>query len=138
MSKERIILTNLVNEKLEKKILNVKIKKLNMDIENEDIIVYIELLEILENINQIEEFNKLNFYQYIKELNFNNVNCIHDILKYSNYKKRTIANLKNILDKLSVKHQLDRYLNNTSSYNVLNLEDLNEITSKPEIIQSIN
>lgn len=96
---------------------------------NEDTKRMIELLEVLENHKKIEDLNKSNLLKFIS----NSVDCYEEkilkkILKEIRYKKSTLASLKSILDSFTIKNSINDYLNGTSKYDVLKMEELDETT----------
>lgn len=87
----------------------------------------IELLEVLENHKKIEDLNKSNLIKFIKiSVDCYDEEIITKILKEIRYKKSTLASLKSILDSYSIKNMIGNYLNGTSKYDVINMEELNE------------
>jgi Family of unknown function (DUF6088) len=112
-----------------KTIKNVKIHKLNLQLDLKTIKM-IELLEILQEYMNIEDLNRNNLKRYLEAavLNYDE-KVIDNILNFMNYKKSTIASLRNVLDFYEVNHSLNKYLNGTSKYKAINMEELYEPTS---------
>lgn len=107
-------------------IKNITIKKLGA-FYKPNMLSTIELLEILENYHRIEDLNQKNFVKYcdyaVKEFNEKN---FEQLYKNLNYKKRTIAFLKQLLDFYGVSNGLKKYLNGTSKYKIPKVEQIHE------------
>lgn len=89
----------------------------------------IELLEVLENYKKIEDLNMSNLKKFIKtSVEFYEEKMFKKILKEIGYKKSTLASLKSVLDSFSIKNTIDNYLNGTSKYDILKMEELDETT----------
>jgi len=89
----------------------------------------IELLEVLENYKKIEDLNKSNLKKFIMiSIKYYDEKIFLKILKEIGYKKSTLASLKSILDSFSIKNTIDYYLNGTSKYDMLKMEELDETT----------
>lgn len=111
-------------------IKNVKGRKINIKLDAITIKM-IELLEILQNFMNIEDLNKINLVKYLEYTVENyDEKIINKILNSMNYKKSTIASLKNVLDYHGINNNLSKYLNGTSKYKALTLEELYDSTSK--------
>jgi Family of unknown function (DUF6088) len=103
-------------------IKNVKMHKLNLQLDHKTITM-IELLEILQEYMNIEDLNRNNLKKYLESaVLFYDEKVIDKILNSMNYKKSTIDSLRNLLDFYEVTHSLNKYLNGTSKYKVLNME----------------
>lgn len=113
-----------------KTIKNVKARKINLKLDSITIKM-IELLEILQEYMNIEDLNKKNFIKYLGETTkYYDEQVIDKVLNSMNYKKSTIASLKNVLDYYGVNNNLSKYLNGTSKYKALTMEELYDSTSK--------
>lgn len=113
-----------------KTIKNVKARKVNLKLDSTTIKM-IELLEILQEYMNIEDLNKKNFIKYLEETaKYYDEQVINKVLNSMNYKKSTIASLKNVLDYYGVNNNISKYLNGTSKYKALTLEELYDSTSK--------
>lgn len=113
-----------------KTIKNVKARKVNLKFDSITIKM-IEFLEILQEYMNIEDLNKKRFIKYLEEtVKYYDEQVIEKILNSMNYKKGTIASLKNVLDYYSVNNNLAKHLNGTSKYKALTLEELYDSTSK--------
>lgn len=89
----------------------------------------IELLEVLENYKKIEDLNRSNLKEFIKiSVEYYEEKILKKILKEIGYKKSTLASLKGVLDSFSIKNTIDNYLNGTSKYDILKMEELYETT----------
>lgn len=89
----------------------------------------IELLEVLENYKKIEDLNRSNLKEFIKiSVEYYEEKILKKILKEIGYKKSTLASLKSVLDSFSIKNTIDNYLNGTSKYDILKMEELYETT----------
>ena len=78
-----------------KNIRNVIVHKLDL-IYNANTIRMIEILEILQEYKSIEDLNKKNFLKYLEEVSKNyDENSVDIILQKIQYKKSTLASLKN-------------------------------------------
>lgn len=112
-----------------KVIRNVAARKVALKFEPE-IHKLIELLEVLENYRSIEELNIINLFSFLEKSVDNYTDMtLQKILKQINYKKSTLASLKNVLDYFNVSNMVSSYLRETSSYSAINMEDLNEAAS---------
>jgi len=58
-----------------------------------------------------------------------NNRVLDKLIRVIGYKKSTLASLKNILDYYGRENIINEYLNGTSNYNALRMEELNELTS---------
>jgi len=113
----------------EKNIGNVKIFKANIEFD-EPKTCLIELLEVLENYKKIEDLNLRNLLQMIEDsIHYYNNAILDQLIKVIGYKKRTLASLKNVLDYYGIENTVNKYLNETSDYDALRMEIINEITS---------
>lgn len=108
------------------KVKNITIKKLG-SFYKPNMLSTIEFLEILENYHKIEDLNQKSFVKYceyaVKEFNEKN---FEQLYKNLNYKKRTIAFLKQLLDFYGISNSLKKYLNGTSKYKIPKMEQIHE------------
>lgn len=114
--KVEVLSTALTEQK--KTINNIHIKNCELVI-SESSIPIIETLEILQNFARIEELDKRSFASYMK--NFARAysdSATVSVLKQRNYKKSTIAFLKNFLDYFETKNSLEQFLSKLSAYKV--------------------
>jgi len=113
----------------EKNIRNIKIKKSNLGF-NTTTIKMVELLEVLQEHTKIEDLNRIKLIEFIENaVKHYDEKTIERVLQTGSYKKSTIASLRRILDFLNVEHDLKMYLNGTSKYDEINIEELYESTS---------
>ena len=105
---------------------NITVKKLD-SFYKPNMLSTIELLEILENYYKIEDLNSKNFITYCTHAvrDFNE-KTFEQIYKRLNYKKRTIAFLKQVLDSHGVSNGLKKHLNGTSKYEIPKWEKIYE------------
>ncbi len=119
-----------VSEQEKKKIKNIEIKKANIKFDDSTKKM-IELLHFLENMNRIEELSRDNATVFIDNaVGYYNEKTIDKIINTIKYKKSTLASLKNILDHYEINHTVEKYLNGTSKYNAIRMEDLYESASQ--------
>ena len=112
-----------------RKIKNVSIHKANLKFDASTKKM-IELLEVLENYQTIEDLNPKSMLKFITDAGrFYNEKTLEKLLKTIGYKKSTLASLRNLLDDLKIENTVDQYLNGTSKYKALRLEDLYETAS---------
>ncbi len=107
-----------------RKIKNVSIHKatLKFDTSTKKMI---ELLEVLENYQSIEDLNTKGMLKFITDAgSYYNEKTLEKLLKNIGYKKSTLASLKNLLEELKIENTVDQYLNGTSKYKALRLENL--------------
>lgn len=113
-----------------KTIKNVKARKVNLKLDTITIKM-IELLEIVQEYMNIEDLNKRNLIKYLElTTKCYDEQVIDKILNSLNYKKSTIASLKNVLDYYGIKNNLAKYLSGISKYKALTLEELYDSTPK--------
>lgn len=112
----------------ERNIRNVTIKKANLRF-NSTTVRMIELLEILQEYKNIQDLNMNRFIKFIEEtVKYYDEKTVERVIKSVGYKKGTLASLRNILDFFNLENNIDKYLNGTSKYNAINMEELYEIT----------
>ena len=110
-----------------KNIKNIRIYRVNIRFDVSTIHL-IELLEVLENYRKIEDLNYVNLIQYIENsVQYYNERVLDKLIRVIGYKKSTLASFKNILDYYGRENTINEYLNETSNYNALRMEELNEI-----------
>jgi len=116
-----------------KTVKNIKIQKANLNFDNHTIKM-VELLEVLQEYMNIEDLNKKSLLSYLeKSIPHYDEKILDKIMKSMNYKKSTIASLKTVLDYYSVENSLSKYLNGTSRYNTVNMEELHAITPNTKV-----
>lgn len=114
----------------ERNIRNLTIKKANLRF-NTTTIKMVELLEVLQEYKRIEDLNTNKFIQFIEDtVKYYDEKAVERVLKTCSYKKSTIASLRKILDFFNLENDLQKYLNGTSKYNEINMEELYETTSQ--------
>lgn len=107
-----------------KQIKNVIIYKTNIRFDISTIKM-IELLEVLQNYRNIEDLNFIGLKKFIEDsVKYYDEKIIQKLIKAIGYKKHTLASLKNILDFFNVENKIDSYLNGTSRYNAIIMEEL--------------
>lgn len=112
-----------------KNIKNISINKVNTRFD-ESTIRLIELLEVLQNYKKIEDLNQSSLIKFIENrVQYYEKRILDRLVKAVGYKKSTLASLKNTLDYYGRENTINEYLNETSNYNALRMEELNEITS---------
>lgn len=112
-----------------RKIKNVSIYKANLKFDASTKKM-IELLEVLENYHSIEDLSSKSMLKFITDArSYYNEKTLEKLLKTIGYKKSTLASLRNLLDELNIENTVDQYLNGTSKYKALRLEDLYEAAS---------
>lgn len=115
--KTPVLYSNFFNENL-KTVGGVIVKRVNIDIFTCDIKWLIGIMEVLENYDNIQEFNRTAFWIYfMKTANNYNDTALMCIQNAIGYKKKTIAFLKDRLDKLGIKNGLQKFLCKMSIYN---------------------
>ncbi len=128
VSKNVEVYSNVPYQK-RKTIRNVVVRKVELEFEPE-ISKLIELLEVLENYPSIEDLNRTNLFSFLeKSVDNYNDKVLEKILKQINYKKSTLASLKNVLVFFNVSSIVSSYLRETSRYSAINMEDLYEVAS---------
>lgn len=108
---------------------NILVHKSNLRFDTTTIKL-IELLEILQEYKNIEDFNTNNFIKFIEEaVKYYDERTVERIIKSISYKKSTLASLRNVLEFFDLENTIDEYLNGTSKYNAINMEEIYESTS---------
>lgn len=107
-----------------KQIKNIIIYKANIRFDISTIKM-IELLEVLQNYRNIEDLNVIGLKRFIEDsVKYYDEKTIQKLIKTIYYKKHTLASLKNILDFFNVENKIESYLNGTSRYNAIRMEEL--------------
>ena len=128
VSKNVEIYSRVILQK-KKNIKNITINRVNIQF-NTTTIKLIELLEVLQNYRKIEDLNYANLIKFIEDsVKYYNDRILDKLIRVIDYKKSTLASLKSVLDYYGKKNTINKYLNRISKYNVLRMEELNEITS---------
>ncbi len=85
----------------------------------------IEFLEVLQNYRNIEDLNRIGLKKFIEDsIKYYDEKTIQKLIGAIGYKKHTLASLKNILDFYNLENKVYNYLNGTSRYNALRMEEL--------------
>jgi len=128
ISKKTEILSNAIREN-KKKIANVSIFRLNIELEN-SIVQQIEALEVLENYGKIEDMNYRSFVICMEKIAKQyNDKAIEKIINNMHYKKSTIAFLQMILNHFCISNSLSKYLSSLSKYKIPGEEVFNGVAS---------
>lgn len=105
-----------------KKIKNVSVKKISVELTDETIPV-IETLDILNSYDKIENLDRNALLAYLKAFaEIYSDKAANHVISHMKYKKSTIAFLASVLDRLSVPHTLAQYLSPMSDYKIPRLE----------------
>lgn len=112
-----------------RQIKNVEIKKANLRFDTQTTKM-IELLDFIENFNRIEELNREKAIVFIENVvTYYNEKTLERLIRIIGYKKSTLASLKNILDYFNISNRVEEYLNGTSKYKAIRMEELYESAS---------
>jgi hypothetical protein len=115
-------------ESFSKTIRNVIVHKVQIDY-NENVKNIIHGLEVLQNYYNIQDINNLSFINFTKKLaDLYEEEAFKKVISAINYKKSTIAFLREILNFYGVKNNLNMYLSSMSEYKYPKMEELYEIT----------
>ena len=115
-------------ESFSKTIRNVIVHKVQIDY-NESVKNIIHGLEVLQNYYNIQDINNLSFINFTKKLaDLYEEEAFKKVISAINYKKSTIAFLREILNFYGVKNNLNMYLSSMSEYKYPKMEELYEIT----------
>lgn len=107
-----------------KVIKNVHARRVDLKFEP-SVVKLIELLEVLEHFRSIEDLNKSKLFSFLEmAASYYDENLLQKVQKQIGYKKSTLASLKNVLDYFKISNSLSNYLKGTSTYTVINIEDL--------------
>ena len=115
-------------ESFSKTIRNVIVHKVQIDY-NENVKNIIHGLEVLQNYYNIQDINNLSFINFTKKLaDLYEEEAFKKVISAINYKKSTIAFLREILNFYGVKNNLNMYLSSMSEYKYPKMEEIYEIT----------
>ena len=115
-------------ESFSKTIRNVTVHKVQIDY-NENVKNIIHGLEVLQNYYNIQDINNLSFINFTKKLaDLYEEEAFKKVISAINYKKSTIAFLREILNFYGVKNNLNMYLSSMSEYKYPKMEEIYEIT----------
>lgn len=115
-------------ESFSKTIRNVIVHKVQIDY-NEKVKNIIHGLEVLQNYYNIQDINNLSFINFTKKLaDLYEEEAFKKVISAINYKKSTIAFLREILNFYGVKNNLNMYLSSMSEYKYPKMEEIYEIT----------
>lgn len=114
-------------ESFTKTIRNVVIRQVKIDY-TENVMNMIHVLEVLQNYYNIQDINTVSFIVFTKELiNWYDEEIFKKVIETINYKKSTIAFLREILNFYGVKNNLNIYLSSMSEYKYPRMEEIYEI-----------
>ena len=115
-------------ESFTKTIRNIIIYQVQIDY-NENVKNMIQALEVLQNYYNIQDINNLSFKRYTKKIAEQyNEETFKKVISTINYKKSTIAFLREILNYYDVKNNLNMYLSTLSDYKFPKMEEIYETT----------
>lgn len=118
-------------ENLTKTIRNVVVHQVQIDY-TEDVKNMIHSLEVLQNYYNIQDINNLSFRKFTKKLaDWYDEEIFKKVISAINYKKSTIAFLREILNFYDVKNNLNIYLSSLSEYKYPRMEEIYETTRVP-------
>ena len=113
-------------ENLTKTIRNVVVHQVQIDY-TEDVKNMIHSLEVLQNYYNIQDINNLSFRKFTKKLaDWYDEEIFKKVISAINYKKSTIAFLREILNFYDVKNNLNIYLSSLSEYKYPRMEEIYE------------
>ena len=108
----------------ERSFRNVRIIKANL-VFNAATIKTVELLEVLQEHKRIEDLNKKKLITFIEDaVKHYDSKATERVLEVCSYKKSTIASLGKTLEFFNIDHDLKKYLNGTSKYDEIRIEEL--------------
>lgn len=85
----------------------------------------LEFVLIADKFNNIECLDYDNLYNYFKNISKKiNLNDLYHIIETFRIKKKTISQLKNILNYFHVSNELNKYLSSLSTYKMIRMEEL--------------
>lgn len=114
-------------ESFTKTIRNIVIRQVKIDY-TENVMNMIHVLEVLQNYYNIQDINTVSFIVFTKELiNWYDEEIFKKVIETINYKKSTIAFLREILNFYGVKNNLNIYLSSMSEYKYPRMEEIYEI-----------
>jgi len=115
-------------ESFTKTIRNIKLYQVQIEY-TESVKNMIQGLEVLENYYNIQDINNSSFMIFIKKLaEFYDDEIFRKVIMSINYKKSTIAFLREILNFYGIKNNLNMYLSSLSEYKYPRMEEFYEIT----------
>lgn len=110
-----------------KTIRNVTVNQVQIDY-SENVINMIHGLEVLQNYYNIQDINNLSFTIFAEELaNQYDEEVFKKVISKINYKKSTIAFLREILNFYGKENNLDMYLSSLSEYKYPKMKEIYEI-----------
>lgn len=113
-------------ENCTKTIRNVTIHQVKIDY-NENVKNMIHSLEVLQNYYNIQDINNLSFIAFTQKIaNWYDEEVFKKVISTINYKKSTIAFLKEILNFYGIENNLNMYLSSLSDYKYPKMEDIYE------------
>ena len=111
-----------------KTIRNVTVYQVQINY-TENIKKMIHGLEVLQNYYNIQDINNLSFLAFTKELaNYYDEKIFENVIAKINYKKSTIAFLREILNFYGKENNLNAYLSSLSEYKYPKMEEIYETT----------
>lgn len=114
-------------ESFTKTIRNIVIRQVKIDY-TENVMNMIHVLEVLQNYYNIQDINTVSFIVFTKELiNWYDEEIFKKVIETINYKKSTIAFLREILNFYGVKNNLNIYLSSMSEYKYPRMEEIYKI-----------
>lgn len=115
-------------ENLTKTIRNVVVHQVQIDY-TENVKNMIHSLEVLQNYYNIQDINNLSFTKFTKKIaNWYDEEIFKNVISAINYKKSTIAFLREILNFYDIKNNLNIYLSSLSEYKYPRMEEIYETT----------
>ena len=112
-----------------KTIRNVTVKQVKIDY-SEKVINMIHSLEVLQNYYNIQDLNNLSFLMYTKIISEQYSDEVFEkVINVINYKKSTIAFLREILNYYKIENNLNMYLSSLSEYKYPKMEEIYETAS---------
>lgn len=115
-------------ENLTKTIRNVVVHQVQIDY-TENVKNMIHSLEVLQNYYNIQDINNLSFTKFTKKIaDWYDEEIFKNVISAKNYKKSTIAFLREILNFYDIKNNLNIYLSSLSEYKYPRMEEIYETT----------
>lgn len=115
-------------ENLTKTIRNVVVHQVQIDY-TENVKNMIHSLEVLQNYYNIQDINNLSFIKFTKKIaDWYDEEIFKNVISAINYKKSTIAFLREILNFYDIKNNLNIYLCSLSEYKYPRMEEIYETT----------
>ena len=129
LSKRIEVYSNIITQD-KRNVNNIVAQRANIRFDNQAVKM-IELLEVLENYKKIEDLNPYFFIRFLKEnAKYYDEKTLERITDKITYKKCTMASLKNVLNYFGIENSVRQYLNGTSSYDAIRMEEWDESASK--------